>query len=293
MSDAGEALTAAAFPTWSRRPPPFRPARCPLFERVRLPHWRLPQGVSQGLWDYFRAPHIAHDYDRYFAANSLFEFDEEVLRRHFTKPGLIVDLGAGTGRLLVAFARRGFRGLAVDLSPHMLEVVGGKAADENLPIDRLLANFVELDCIRTASVDYCICMFSTLGMIRGSANRLRVLQHARRILQPDGQFVFHVHNRWYNLLQEQGRWWLVTNFFGWLAGRPVEPGDKFFEYRGVPGMYLHVFTLGELKRLVRAAAFELVELVALDTERRHALRFPWLFGRLRANGWILVCRPAS
>ena len=54
----------------------------------------------------------------------------------------------------------------------MLDVVGQKAEAEQLPIDRILANMVELDCLRDAVADYCISMFSTLGMIRGHANRL-------------------------------------------------------------------------------------------------------------------------
>ncbi|HEX4147811.1 MAG TPA: methyltransferase domain-containing protein [Pirellulales bacterium] len=258
--------------------------------RPRLPYWRLPRGVSQGLWDYFQAPHIAHDYDAYFAANSLFEFDQEVLRRHFTQPGVFVDLGAGTGRLIVPFARSGFRCLAVDLSSHMLEVIGRKAEAEQLPIDRLRANFVELGCLADASADYCICMFSTLGMVRGRENRRQVLQHVARVLKPGGKFVLHVHNRWHNLGQSEGRRWLLANFVRGLVRRDVEPGDKFFEYRGVPSMFLHVFTRRELTAALHAAGFEIEELVLLDTARRHALRWPWLLGRLRANGWIAVCR---
>jgi hypothetical protein len=68
-----------------------------------------------------------------------------------------------------------------------------------------------------------------------------------------------------------------------------EPGDKFFDYRGIPNMFLHVFTRRELKADLTSAGFRIVEFIALDTERRHALRHPWLLGRLRANGWIVVC----
>jgi len=42
------------------------------------PAWQLPPGVSRGLWDYVHAPHIADDYDDYFALNSLFETDGAV-----------------------------------------------------------------------------------------------------------------------------------------------------------------------------------------------------------------------
>lgn len=255
-----------------------------------VPQWRMPAGTTRGLWEYVQAEHIADDYDEYFAYNSLFDFDLAVLERHFTRPGLLADLGCGTGRLLVPFARRGFRGLAVDLSRPMLEVVGDKAAAEDLPIDRLQANLTELDCLRDAVADYCISMFSTLGMIRGRANRLRALAHVRRILKPGGKFVIHVHNRWYNLFDPQGRWWVLRNLFAsWLL-RNQEPGDKFFDYRGIPNMFLHVFTRHELAADLRRSGFRVVEWIALDTQRRHALARPWLFGRLRANGWIVVCQ---
>src|SRR6185437_4227199 len=167
---------------------------------------------TRSLWQYGQADHIAKDYDDYFAQNSLFEFDLAVLERHFAKPGLLVDLGCGTGRLLVPFARRGYRGLAVDLSRPMLDVVGEKAAAEQLPIDRVLANMTELGFLRDASADYCISMFSTLGMVRGRENRRQALRHARRILKPGGKLAIHVHNRWYSLFDPQGRWWLLENW---------------------------------------------------------------------------------
>lgn len=254
-----------------------------------LPQWRLPPGVTRGLWHYAHEGSIAYDYDNYFAQNSLFDFDESVLARHFTRPGLLVDLGCGTGRLLVPFARRGFRGLAVDLSASMLDVVGQKATAENLPIDRLRANMTQLDCLRDEVADYCICMFSTLGMIRGSENRRLALEHARRILKPGGKFVLHVHNRWYSLFDPQGRWWVIRNQLASAVRRDQEPGDKFFDYRGIPQMFLHVFTRTELNRALREVGFRILEFTALNTARRHSLRYPWLLGRLRANGWIVVC----
>ena len=112
----------------------------------------------------------------------------------------------------------------------------------------------------------------------------------RRLLKPGGVFILHVHNRWYNLLNPQGREWLWRNFWNWLLRRETEPGDKFFDYRGIPQMYLHVFTRGELRRMIAAGGFEIVEMTPLDTERRHALRWPWFCGRLRANGWIVACK---
>jgi SAM-dependent methyltransferase len=241
------------------------------------------------MWDYVNAEHIARDYDDYFAFNRLFDFDEEILRRYFARPGLVVDLGCGTGRALVPLVRAGHRGLAVDLSMEMLSVVGEKAEDEALPIHRVLANLVELDCLAEAIADYAICLFSTLGMIRGSENRRRAIEHVRRILRPGGVFVLHVHNFWYNLFDPGGPWWVLKSVAAAPFRNEFEIGDKFFDYRGIPQMYLHVFRRRELLTLLKGAGFRIRELIALDYRRTARLQRPWLMGNIRANGWIVVC----
>lgn len=254
------------------------------------PQWQLPTGVSRGVWQYTLTNHIATAYDNYFSENSLFQFDEEVLLRYFTTPGLVVDLGCGTGRTLLPLAKRGFQGLGVDLSFHMLRVTGTKADRANLPIWRIRANLVELDCIRDQSTDYCTCLFSTLGMIRGRQNRGRVLGHALRILKPGGLFVAHVHNVWFNLFDPIGRRWLAKQLLGSIFRKDVDLGDKYFDYRGIPKMYLHTFSQRELVRGLKGAGFRMVKLIPLAVTRQRPLACPWLLGRFRANGWIAVCR---
>jgi hypothetical protein len=78
-----------------------------------------------------------------------------------------------------------------------------------------------------------------------------------------------------------------------LVARDFEAGDKFFDYRRIPNMYLHVFRRRELIGALRRAGFRIVELIHLDPRRTRALRRPWLFGDLRANGWIVVCEAAA
>ncbi|MCE9607848.1 MAG: methyltransferase domain-containing protein [Planctomycetia bacterium] len=254
------------------------------------PSWRLPVGISRGVWEYAHRPQVAGNYDEEFAENTLFDFDESVLLRHFTKPGTFVDLGCGTGRALLPFARRGFQAVGVDLSPRFLRLVAEKATRESLSIELVVANLIELGCLADASVDYAACLFSTLGMIRGRASRAQALAHVYRSLKPGGIFIVHVHNRWHNLRESQGRRWLLKNLT-WERWRGTnEPGDKYFPYRGIREMFLHLFTKPEFERDLREPGFEIVELIPLDTAKRHALPHPWLFGRLRANGWIAVCR---
>lgn len=260
--------------------------------RMISPHksdWQLPDGVPRGTWEYAQSREIAEGYDQSLADGPL-PFDLQVLQQRLARPGMLVDLGCGTGRLLLPFARRGFRCLAVDLSPPMLEIVRQKAAVEGLAVDRVLANLVQLDCLRGELADYVLCMFSTLGMIRGRQNRRQALRHMARILKPGGTLVLHVHNRWSNLWMPQGRGWLLRNLFASRFSSRVEPGDKFFAYQDVPQMFLHLYTRGELLSDLRSAGLAAHEIVPLETRRRHALPRAWLFGRLRANGWIAICR---
>lgn len=254
------------------------------------PAWRLPVGIPRGVWEYAHRPQVAGNYDEEFAENTLFDFDESVLLRYFTKPGVFVDLGCGTGRALLPFARRGFQTIGVDLSPRFLKLVAEKGSRENLAIELVVANLIELGCLADASIDYASCLFSTLGMIRGRASRARALAHVHRSLKPGGIFIVHVHNRWHNLREPQGRRWLLKNLT-WERWRGTnEPGDKFFPYRGIREMFLHLYTKPEFERELRTAGFEITELIPLDTAKRHALPRPWFLGRLRANGWIAVCR---
>jgi SAM-dependent methyltransferase len=259
-----------------------------------VPQWRLPPGVTRGLWDYVQSEHIADDYDAYFAENKLFEYDEQVLLESLGQSpnggALVADLGCGTGRALVPLARRGFRGLAVDLSRHMLEIVRDKADAEDLPIECLRANLVELDCLADDAVDHAVCLFSTLGMIRGRGQRRMVLGHVRRIVRPGGRFVLHVHNYWYNLYDPGGPWWLLSNLVRSTFDRRIERGDKFFPYRGINNMFLHVFTLRELTADLRHAGLQVDDVIPLSPTRVRRLSAAWCCGSLRANGWIVVCR---
>src|SRR5438132_7147805 len=144
---------------------------------LSVPDWRLPAGVSRGLWDYLRDPSVARNYDQSLAESILFAVDQRFAEQIFDRPGRLIDLGCGTGRLLVPFAQRGCWVLGVDLSEEMLREVGERAVRDAVVLHRLKANLVELEGLREQAFDYAACLFSTLGMIDGAEQRQRVLEH--------------------------------------------------------------------------------------------------------------------
>jgi len=250
------------------------------------PAWQMPEGVDGPLWQYTQTPRLAAEEDAYFADHPLFGADVCALDERFVVPGTLVDLGCGAGRHAVHFAARAFSVVAVDLSRPMLEMVRSKAQASGITLVCAQANLCRLDCLPDGTFDYALSMFSTLGMIRGRAHRRRALAEAARILRPGGQLALHAHNFWLNLRDSDGRSWLRDQAWRALFDRPLL-GDRRMDYRGIPGMRVHLYRWGELKSELNHAGFQIRDVVALDEVSSAPIPVPWLLTSFRAGGWIV------
>ncbi|MCA9216751.1 MAG: class I SAM-dependent methyltransferase [Planctomycetales bacterium] len=249
--------------------------------------WQLPRGVPKGAWDYTQADSIAREYDEYFQDHSLLALDQALLDKWIVEPGTVIDFGCGTGRALRSLLARRMRGIGIDLSQPMLNEAKASLSHFGDQFSPIRANLVELDCIASGSADYGICLFSTLGMIKGDQNRRAALSHMVRTLKPGGRFVLHVHNFWFNLYDPGGPWWLLKSLIG-RAGQ--ERGDRLYNYRGIRNFYLHAFTRRELKQIIKGCGLEIAEWVPLRPKCSGPLVYPWLLQSLRATGWIVLCK---
>jgi ubiquinone/menaquinone biosynthesis C-methylase UbiE len=250
------------------------------------PAWRLPDGVDGPLWEYTHTARLAAEEDAYFCDHPLFRADLRALESRFVEPGRVADLGCGAGRHALRFAERGFQVTAVDLSRPMLEVVDVKARELGVELATVQSNLCRLGCFPDHSFDYALSMFSTLGMIRGREPRRRALGEARRILRPGGRIAIHVHNFWLNLRDRQGRRWLFSQVWPALFDR-ANLGDRRMSYRGIPGMKVHLYGWGELKRELRRAGLTIQEVLPLDEVSSSEIDAPWFLHCLRAGGWIV------
>ncbi|RMF88115.1 MAG: class I SAM-dependent methyltransferase, partial [Planctomycetota bacterium] len=220
-------------------------------------NWSLP-GVPCGVWEYAQSAELPYLYDHTFATNDLFVLDEQVIGKYLTHPGVVLDLGCGTGRTLLPLAARGFRAMGVDLSRTMLQAVRKKAAARNIEVCCVQANLVDLGCFRNNVADFALCLFSTLGMITPRAARRAVLEHIQRILKPGGIAVLHVHNVWFNLWNRPGRAWLVRHAKDVFRGKTAF-GDRWFEFAGARDVFVHAYTRRELLADLRAARLRVIE----------------------------------
>ena len=99
-----------------------------------------------------------------------------------------------------------------------------------------------------------------------------------------------MHNYWYNLYDPGGSWRMAKEYLRARLLGQLEVGDRFFLYRGVPNMFLHVFRRRELSQDLSSAGFRVEEWLPLAAPRHRRLSRPWLLGGFRANGWIVVCQ---
>jgi SAM-dependent methyltransferase len=252
-----------------------------------LPDWKLPTGTSQGLWAYLNDERLAQTCDSRLAETRLLAHDLRFAEQFFPAGGSLIDLGCGTGRLAIPFARRGFAVLGVDLSEAMLKVAAEKVRAGGVEMSLVRANLVELDCVRDGSFDCAACMFSTLGMIAGAANRCQALAHVHRILKPGGRFVLHVHNLWFHLWTAAGRRWLLQDRI-----RRLRENENFGDYEmpahdGIAGLALHHFSRREILRELRTVGFRIRIVEPISTRADCRLPKPWVLAGLRAYGFLI------
>jgi SAM-dependent methyltransferase len=243
---------------------------------MHVPDWQLPPGVDRGLWDYLHAADMVAGYDEQMRVSPLAQRDVAFCETVFRTPGRLLDLGCGTGRLCAHFAAKGFECVGVDLSDEMLALARSNAPNATF----LNANLVERLDLPERLFDYAACLFSTLGMVRGAENRLKVLANVSRVLKPGGGFVLHAHNRFF---RELGWKRVAAQRLKTLLGS-ASAGDITMPqaYGGAP-LTLHHFTRRGIVALLEGAGFAVQEARAIGADGEPATGS-------RVYGWLIAAR---
>jgi hypothetical protein len=66
-----------------------------------------------------------------------------------------------------------------------------------------------------------------------------------------------------------------------------------YAYRGLPSMFLHIYSERELRSELHHAGFRIERVLPLNITSSDLLRFPWCLRSFRAGGFFAIARPAS
>lgn len=258
------------------------------------PFWQLPAGVSRGTWDYVQSEGIAQDYDAYFADHPLLELDREFVFQNLPDnsdgSAVVADFGCGTGRVARDLMARGYRVLNLDLSLPMLKEAESEIRFTSAASVRV--NLAELEALRDQCLDMGVCLFSSLGMIRGRTHRRNFLRHVARSLKPEAPFIVHVHNRNSSWRDPGGLAWLIASAAASLRAN-YEFGDRSYAYRGLPAMFLHIYSRTELLSDLRYAGFNRIRCRALNHTSDALLCKNRWFDNWRAGGYLAIAQIGS
>jgi SAM-dependent methyltransferase len=163
------------------------------------------------------APEVASHY----AALNYLTPCEQLLFRTYLEPGMtVLDLGVGGGRTTPYLSRVASRYVGVDYSEAMIQVCKKRFPD----LDFVLADASDLSAFADASMDAIVFSFNGLDYVVPDEKRLRCLRECRRVLRPEGVFVFSSHNPRSILVRADWDHGRLRAF----ARRFVSPGNVFF-----------------------------------------------------------------
>jgi SAM-dependent methyltransferase len=103
-------------------------------------------------------------------------------------PGRIIDFGAGTGRLSIPLAQKGYSVIAVEKSSAMADIIREKAKAANLDIAVYTNTIQEFQ--QQAEADLAFCLFTVLSYTTTHDMMVAAIDSIHRSLKPGGYFFF-------------------------------------------------------------------------------------------------------
>jgi SAM-dependent methyltransferase len=102
------------------------------------------------------------------------------------RPGSVLDLGCGTGRVALDVAARGAKVTALDSDPALVAALAARARERGLHVRTAVADARSLELSRTFAL--AIAPMQVVQLLGGPARRAAALERLRRHLEPGGLF---------------------------------------------------------------------------------------------------------
>lgn len=162
------------------------------------------------------------------------------------KPGLVLDLACGTGRMTAALARRGYDMIGVDRSADMLVHARQRMERENLPNVLLLCQDMRAFELY-GTVDAVVCCLDAVNHMTRRGDLARCLGCVRNYLVPGGLFIFDVNSpyKFEKIYADNAYVFEGEGFYcGWQNA--YNPNTRLCDF------YVSIFTADDSGKYVRA-----------------------------------------
>ena len=127
---------------------------------------------------------IAHLYDADMAQNMRFDDVAFYARLCAAHGGRVLELGCGSGRILLDLASRGIEIVGIDRSQNMLTGLARKAAKRALPLRACMMDVRRLGF--GVRFDVVLCGYSLVTYMTANDDAKRMLDQVKRVLAPRG-----------------------------------------------------------------------------------------------------------
>lgn len=200
------------------------------------------------------------------------DFIEEIFRLNGLLPGLILDLGCGTGSFTIEMAKKGYEMIGVDISYDMLSCAREKSDNSGTDILYLNQDMTEFELYGT--VDAAVSLMDSVNYITRVNDLKRMFKLVKNYLNPGGLFIFDINtpyklrkvlgnNVFYDVGEDASYIWKNSydsrrkicefdlTFF-------VKEGHSYIKHDEVH--YERAYSVKELKALIKTAGLEVVAL---------------------------------
>jgi len=232
---------------------------------------------------------VRDDYDaiaEYFSETRTKPWPAMERFRDSVKPGdRVLDVGCGNGRAYQLFAGLAIEYEGIDVSGELIRRARSLWRDQlvNFRVGSALALPYEGDEFDA------VLAVAMLHHVPSERYRLQALREMHRVLKPGGRLLMTNWYLWNPTYVIGNLWRLARTFFGKILGlTDLDYNDVWHPWKRGPvkvDRYYHDFTVGELRRLCRAAGFEMAEMYVASA--RDGRKARWLRG---SDNIVTICR---
>ena len=207
----------------------------------------------------FNTEKTVSDYTRAVKEIGLWESEKMMIKKYFNPKNRILDIGCGAGRTTIGLYELGYHLVeGLDLSEAMIVQARTISKELNYNINFIVG---DASCLDYDDKIFKAALFSFNGIMQipGRENRIKVLKEIKRILKPEGYFLFTTHDRdsskeYESFWQEEKKKWAMH-----LQNKSLhEFGDRVIKMEE-RDIFIHLPTREEVISSLEEVGFILIE----------------------------------